>query len=207
MNSISSVVYLATARGLTLARIAAILPFLFLLEHSAREGSDHCGMSLVLLYVFIALSDLLDGALARMAGAPSQFWGRVDAAADIAFNISSLTLAAWIGAVGFWVPAAVAALAGRFILRNFKRRPAAFAGDRAGKIAGVLYYLLVGAVVLGLALQQNAAWIVARGGDAVFLYTLVLLLRPDKGRSSGALSEKKVAVGLGQEHHTERTVR
>jgi phosphatidylglycerophosphate synthase len=207
MKSVSSVIYLAMARGLTLARIAAILPFLLLLEHTAREGPDHWGMSLVSLYLLIALSDLLDGALARMAGAPSALWGKIDAAADIAFNILSLSLAAWIGAVGFWVPAVVAALGGRFILRNFKRRSKAIAGDRAGKIAGVLYYLLVGAVVLGLTLEQNAGWLVARGGDAVFFYTLVLLLHPDKGRLNGALSEKKVTVGLGQKKQTEGPVR
>lgn len=205
-----SVCYLALARGLTLTRLTVIIPFLFLLEQTAREGPELLGLSLVVLYLFIALSDLLDGAFARMAGAPSLFWGRIDAVADIVFNTLSLAVAAGIGLIGAWVPAGIAVLGGRFIVRSFKSRGADQrqpAEDQGGKIAGVLYYLLVGAIVLELAFDGNAGrWWVARAGDALFLYTLFLLLRRRRVSPSAASSEQ-VAVGPGQKNHTEGSVR
>ena len=180
--------YLAAARGLTLARLASIPLFLVLLIHTHREGLPLWRLSLLLLYVCIALSDVLDGLLARKAGAPSHVWGQVDAAADIAFTSLSLAAAAWLGYVGPWVPVGVAVLGGRFLLRNLRHQPTPqgrLVEDRAGKAAGVIYYLLVGAVAIELSVAwEGGRWLIARVGDAVFLYTLFLLLRRRKGRSS-----------------------
>jgi CDP-alcohol phosphatidyltransferase len=180
--------YLTAARGLTLARLASIPLFLFLLVQTHRAGPQHWWMSLLLLYVGIALSDFLDGWLARKAGAPSQFWGQIDATADIAFTSLSLAMAAWLGRVGPWVPAGVAILGGRFLLRNLRPPQPTPQGrlveDRAGKAAGVIYYLLVGAIAVELSVAgEGGRWFIARVGDAVFLYTLFLLLRRRKGRS------------------------
>jgi len=183
-----SAFYLATARGLTLARLASIPLFLFLLVQTYRAGPQHWRMSLLLLYVCIALSDFLDGWLARKAGAPSHVWGQIDAVADIAFTSLSLATAAWLGRVGPWVPAGVAVLGGRFLLRNLRHQPALqgrLVEDRAGKAAGVIYYLLVGAVTIELSVAgERGQWLIARAGDTVFLYTLLLLLRGRKGRPS-----------------------
>ena len=52
--------YLAAARGLTLARLASIPLFLFLLIQTHRAGPQPWRVSLLLLYVCIALSDFLD---------------------------------------------------------------------------------------------------------------------------------------------------
>ena len=183
-----SAFYLATARGLTLARLASIPLFLFLLIQTHRAGPQHWRMSLLLLYVCIALSDFLDGWLARKAGAPSHVWGQIDATADIAFTSLSLAAAAWLGRVGPWVPIGVAVLGGRFLLRNLGHQPilqGRLVEDRAGKAAGVIYYLLVGAVAIELSVAgEGGRWCIARAGDAVFLYTLFLLLRGRKGRPS-----------------------
>lgn len=173
--------YLAAARGLTLARLGAIPLFLWLLVRTHQDGAQLWRMRLLLLYVGIVLSDVLDGRLARQAGAPSHGWGQVDAAADIAFNSLSLAVAAWLGRVGLWVPVGIAVLGGHFLLRNRRPQPT-LAGrlieDRAGKAAGVLYYLLVGAVACDMAIDgEGSRWWIARAGDAVFLYTLFLLLR------------------------------
>jgi hypothetical protein len=49
----------------------------------------------------------------------------------------------------------------------------------------VIYYLLVGAVAVELSVEgEGGRWFIARAGDAVFLYTLFLLLRGRKGRPS-----------------------
>ena len=180
--------YLATARGLTLARLAAIPLFLWLLVRTHRDGAQRWGTSLLLLYGCIALSDFLDGRLARKAGAPSHVWGQVDAAADIAFTSMSLAVAAWLGRVGPWVSVGIAVLGGRFLRRNLRPQPT-LAGrlveDRAGKAAGVLYYLLVGAVACEMAVDgEGGRWWITRAGDAVFLYTLFLLLRRRPWRPS-----------------------
>ena len=184
-ESLLRALYLAAARGLTLARVAGIPLFLWLLIHTARAGSPLGRMCLLLLYTCIALSDVLDGMFARKAGAPSHVWGQVDAAADIAFTSLSLTVAAWLGRVGFWVPVGVAILGGRFLLRNLGHQPTRegrLVEDRAGKAAGVIYYLLVGAVALELSVEgEGGRWVLARAGDAVFLYTLFLLLRRKTG--------------------------
>lgn len=183
-----SAFYLVAARGLTLARLASIPLFLVLLVQTHRAGPQAWRLSLLLLYVGIALSDFLDGWLARKAGAPSHVWGQIDATADIAFTTLSLTAAAWLGRVGPWVPAGVAVLGGRFLLRNLGRQPTLpgrLVEDRAGKAAGVIYYLLVGAVALELSVGgEGGRWYIARSGDAVFLYTLFLLLRRRSGRPS-----------------------
>ena len=183
-----SAFYLAAARGLTLARLASIPLFLFLLVQTHRAGPQHWRMSLLLLYVCIALSDFFDGRLARKAGAPSHVWGQIDATADIAFTSLSLATAAWLGRVGPWVPLGVAVLGGRFLLRNLGHQPTLqgrLVEDRAGKAAGVIYYLLVGAVAIELSVAgEGGRWSIARAGDAVFLYTLFLLLRGRKGRPS-----------------------
>lgn len=173
--------YLAAARGLTLARLGSIPLFLWLLVHTHRAGPPLWRRSLLLLYGCIALSDFLDGRLARKARASSHVWGQVDAAADIAFTSMSLAVAAWLGRVGPWVPLGVAVLGGRFLVRNLRPQPM-LAGrlveDRAGKAAGVIYYLLVGAIACEMAVDgEGGRWWVARVGDAVFCYTLFLLLR------------------------------
>ena len=182
--------YLAVARGLTLARLVSIPLFLFLLVQTHRAGPKHWGLSLLLLYVGIALSDFLDGRLARKAGAPSPVWGQIDSLADIAFTSLSLATAAWLGQVGPWVPIGVAVLGGRFLLRNLGHQPilqGRLVEDRAGKAAGVIYYLLVGAVAIELSVEgEGGRWFIARVGDAVFLYTLFLLLRRRKRHPSSA---------------------
>jgi phosphatidylglycerophosphate synthase len=154
--------------------------FVFLLVRTAETDSRGWSASLLLLYGVIALSDVIDGRLARKAGVPTAFWGRMDAGADILFNTLSLSVAAWLGRVGPWVPVGIAVLAGRFFVRNLRQsapsdsRPRE---DRAGKAAGVIYYLLVGAVALEVAVAGDAGrWYVARGGDAVFAYTVFVLL-------------------------------
>lgn len=173
----------AAARGLTLARIVGLGPFLWLLVEVSAGAGVGTRAAIVVLYLALALSDFFDGCLARRARATSAFWARADAAADIVFNFSSLAVAAWLGLVGPWVAGGVAVLGGRFLWRaalqpsTDERLPE----DRGGKLAGVSYYVLVGWVVLEVATGGIAGrFTLARAGDVVFLYTLVAFWR---GRS------------------------
>ena len=110
--------FLAIARALTFGRLAALPAFLWVLVGTAGGKDDASVGWLMGLYAFIAFSDLVDGPLARLAGAASRRWGWWDAVGDMAFNFFSLSVAAGLGLVGPWVPAAVAVLGGRFLWRN-----------------------------------------------------------------------------------------
>jgi len=165
------------ARTLTVARAVAIVPFIGLLLAAARGGSLATRCALVLCYGGVALSDFMDGKLARRAGAANPWWARADVGADILFNFSSLAAAAWLGLIGPWVAAGMALLGGRF-LRRILRDPAParpeLSEDRLGKLAGVLYYGLVGSISAEVASGGLfGPFALARAGDAVFLYTLV----------------------------------
>ncbi|MBI3128383.1 MAG: CDP-alcohol phosphatidyltransferase family protein [Candidatus Tectomicrobia bacterium] len=166
------------ARGLTLARLlAAPLFALWLL----RGGS--LGPGFFAFYLFFPLSDLADGPLARRSGGARPLWARLDPLADIMFNAAALSAAAWTGRVGFWLPAAVLVLGGRFLWRGPEREAGA-----AGRAAGVLFYLMTGAVAAEAAFAGGAEWggVLARAGDAVSLYAfMVLLAKLGAGRRRG----------------------
>lgn len=180
--------YRGLANGLTLGRFAVPLPFIYLMFEAHRGASGAAGALLLLLYLLTALSDLLDGYFARKAGAPSAAWGRLDALADMLFNASGLLAAAWLGRLGYWVPLGVAALGTQFLYRNRTappdRRPR-LREDLPGKAAGVLYYLLVGAVALGLWWDsaRSSAW-TWWTGNLVFAYTAVVFTRNLRRRSA-----------------------
>jgi len=170
------------ARALTLARLAGVGPFLWLLVRVSRGASPGERAMLGVSYLFLALSDFFDGRLARRARAATPLWARADVGADIVFNVCSLGVAAWLRLVGPWVPAGVALLGGRFLVRSVRDGGHGGYGgsggdlpeDRLGKLAGVAYYVLVGWIVAELASGGVlGGFALARGGDAVFLYTLV----------------------------------
>ena len=165
-----------SARLLTVFRFVALPGFLWMM--AAAAGGRSSGAPLVVLYLAVALSDFFDGRLARAAGAAEPRWAILDVAADVTFNLASLACAAWLGLVGLWVPAGVAVLAGRFVARNLTL-PApsgdTLAEDRAGKLAGVIYYALVGIVVGELAAGVPGRRAVSLAGDLTFLYTLLVL--------------------------------
>ncbi|MEK6710557.1 MAG: CDP-alcohol phosphatidyltransferase family protein [Nitrospinota bacterium] len=164
-------VVIVAARTLTLARLMGIPLFAWWLLGAEPGGA--AGPALFVFYLFFPLSDLVDGPLARWAGGARPLWGRLDALADIAFNTSSLLAAAWAGWVGPWAPASVAVLGGRFLWRGPER-----GSDPWGRAAGVLFYLLTGAVAAGAAFTGGGwRWWTARAGEAVALYALMVLLR------------------------------
>jgi phosphatidylglycerophosphate synthase len=165
---------------LTLSRFVLLPAFLWLLYSADTRPTPPNRAALVSCYAFVALSDVLDGRLARRGRAASRRWARLDAAADISFNLSALAAASHLGWMGPWVPAGVALLGGRFLWRIAGDRgdysPANVREDRAGKTAGVLYYALVGWVVTELATGGVLGRrLLERGADAVFGYTLLAL--------------------------------
>ena len=177
----------APARCLTLGRFAAIPLFLWMFVLAVPEGGAKARGYLLALYLYAVLSDLLDGPLARRWGVPSPRWARLEAAADILFNFAALSAAAGAGYVTFWVPAGVAALGGRFLWGAYKTAEGAARGPENpwGKAAGVLFYLLVGAVVFEISIlwRGPGGW-AGYAGDGVFLYTCFALWRIFRAQSA-----------------------
>ena len=161
----------ALARSLTLFRMLAIVPYAWLFLHGGEA-------SVAVLYTAVALSDWLDGKLARMAGRANARWGMLDAVADVGFNAASLAAAAWLGVVGPWVPLCVVLLGGRFLARALRTPPqASVVYDGTGNLAGVLYYALVGVIAAERWLGFPGAFTVARAGDLVFAYSVFAWFR------------------------------
>ena len=162
----------ALARALTLFRFVAIAPFVWLLNEAVLGGGGPPWLAL--LYVAVALSDWVDGRMARRANASSARWGRLDAAADIAFNAVALAAAAVLGVIGPWAAIAVSVLGAGFLTR--RTPPRGEVEDRPGKLAGVLFYGLVGLVAVEATspgiLGPMAVWV---AGDAAALYAAGVL--------------------------------
>ena len=169
------------ARGLTIMRIFAIPLFVWALLRI--DSAPDAGWRILRIgaYAYAIFSDLLDGPLARRAGARTYFWGQVDAISDVAFNAAALTAAAWAGRIGPLAPLGVLALGAQFLWRC--RKGAGSTGeslpeDAAGKWAGVLFYALVGVVVCEAGLSWDwLAPILPWLGRLVFLYALYLFIR------------------------------
>ena len=169
------------ARGLTLARILAIPPFFWALLRIDSVPDLGWRVLLIAAYAYAILSDLIDGPLARRAGAKSYFWGQVDAFSDVVFNVAALSAAAWVGRIGPWAALGVLALGAQFLwrcMRGAGNTDDSLPEDAAGKWAGVFFYALVGVVVC----EAGFSWewlapVLPWLGRLVFLYALYLLIR------------------------------
>jgi phosphatidylglycerophosphate synthase len=146
--------------------VVILPPFLWLLLKA--EPGHWQGTAALGLYGIAVLSDFFDGRLARWTGTAGHRWGRLDVAADVAFNFASLAVASARGLVGPWVPAIVAVLGGAYLWKSAVAE--ALVEDRPGKAAGVLFYLLVGLATAEAATGFAGRRIVAIAGDAVFLW-------------------------------------
>ena len=115
----------------------------------------------------------------------------MDVAADVSFNAASLGTAAWLGWIGPWLPAAVVVLGLRFLwrTRSVATTSASLPEDRPGKLAGVLFYVMVGALSLEAAFGAFGRFspsALARLADLVFAYAVLCLLSvPARGSRRG----------------------
>lgn len=132
---------------LTLARLglAVVLPY------AIWRG----GVVPALLWMVAAVSDYLDGPLARRAGGPTRHGQLLDNVADIAFVLSGLATAAILGLVPWLVPAAVVLSVVDYARASVEASRTlaapALARSRIGHAAGVLNYACLGVVCARIA--------------------------------------------------------
>jgi CDP-diacylglycerol--glycerol-3-phosphate 3-phosphatidyltransferase len=102
-----------------------------------------------LLFAVAAGSDVLDGPLARRAGAASNAGRFFDHFADIGFILIALSTYVALGVAPWWVPASIALSFGFYVTDSLRRssRAPSLIGSRLGHFGGIANYVLIGVLV------------------------------------------------------------
>jgi len=95
-----------------------------------------------------AISDLLDGQVARRMGIVGGVGRWLDSLADIIFVLTALSCQAWVGAIPFYVPILIAMSFSQYAIDSMLLSGAPIK-SRLGHFGGVINFALV--IVLGLA--------------------------------------------------------
>jgi phosphatidylglycerophosphate synthase len=108
----------------------------------------------LLLYLLIAVSDALDGWLARKLGQQSPFGQALDHGCDVFFILTVLGFFVIQGLIPWWLPAAIAWAFALYVLDSWWRTAAqpqrTLITSRLGHVGGILYYLAVGLVTINV---------------------------------------------------------
>jgi phosphatidylglycerophosphate synthase len=106
-----------------------------------------------------ALSDYVDGPLARRTGTTSLRGALLDTVADVTFVLGGLGTAAALGLVSWVVPASIGLSAGAYAAASARPHPGGrrLARSRLGHAAGVLNYACLG-LVTGAVAWPAAPW-------------------------------------------------
>lgn len=134
------------ANLVTLLRLALTPLFVWTVWRAAQGAS---GWPAALAYAAIALSDFVDGRIARRLGVASTVGRVLDHGADIAFLLAALVTYVRLGAAPWWVPAAIAASFAVYVVDSIRRQPARpqLIGSRLGHLGGIANYVLVAVLV------------------------------------------------------------
>lgn len=117
------------------------------------------GVAPVVAWGLAAVSDYVDGPLARRAGTAGARGAVLDNLADIAFVLAGLATAVALGLVPWIVPASIALSAGAYAIASLRARRGAprLARSRIGHAGGVMNYVCLG-VVAGAVAWPSPAW-------------------------------------------------
>jgi phosphatidylglycerophosphate synthase len=159
------------ANVLTGVRLAVTVPFLAACAAALAGASPGIRILPLLLFAVAALTDLLDGLVARRQATASGRGQLLDHTADVVFIGSSLLFFAGMGRLSWWVPLAVAASVAAYYRALWRDARAAadvrLARSALGHAAGVVNYMLVGLLAAGLTLPGAAPeWLVGATGWA-----------------------------------------
>jgi phosphatidylglycerophosphate synthase len=134
------------ANATTALRIALTPAFLCSVVRAQDGGS---GWPAAGLFAIVALSDFVDGRIARRLGAESRGGRVLDHAADIAFILAALGLYVRLDVVPWWVPGSIAVAFATYVIDSLRRSGArpSLIGSRIGHLGGVCNYALIGVLV------------------------------------------------------------
>jgi phosphatidylglycerophosphate synthase len=178
-NRASSNVWLTWANGLTLIRLIAIGPAIWAIL------TGHWPLAAI-LFTLAAITDLVDGPLARRYGHASPFGGLFDHGTDALFVSCALGALAAAGYINPYLPVLVALA---FIQYMFDSKALAGAELRTsllGRNNGIAYFVMVGIPVIREALGLSwppltwiaaLAWLLALSTGVSMLDRAITLIR------------------------------
>jgi len=138
---------------LTVLRLVSIPAILLLIQHHAWAAATW-------LFVASAMTDVLDGVLARALGQESRLGKVLDPLADIVFNSSVFVALAFAGVLPWWVTGLFltryAMLVGGTCYLYVFHGPVHIEPTVFGKITGVVTTAVVGLLLLGLAVWTES---------------------------------------------------
>lgn len=111
------------------------------------DGRAAMGWAAGAVFVYAALSDVLDGRLARRAGSAGTYGRFLDHFADIGFLLAAFGAFVARGSLPWWVPASVAGSFGFYVVDSLRQSGVAqpnLLASRIGHAGGVANYVLVG---------------------------------------------------------------
>ncbi|MEO8603710.1 MAG: CDP-alcohol phosphatidyltransferase family protein [bacterium] len=160
------------ANLVTLARIGLTPLFVLAVWRDAHGGA---GWPAAAIFTAVALSDFVDGRVARRLGVASRLGRVLDHGADIGFLLAALATYVAVGLAPWWVPASIAASFAVYVgdsLRASAARPQLL-GSRLGHLGGIANYVIVGVLVGNhtLGLGWIPPWLMACLFAAVPLYS------------------------------------
>jgi len=180
---------------LTMLRLVSIPAIVLLIEVRAWGPATW-------LFVASALTDVLDGVLARALKQESHIGKVLDPIADIAFNSSIFVALAAAGALPWWLAGMVATryamlIGGTFVLYVF-HGPVRIEPTVFGKLSGVLTTSVVGLLLLGLAtwtepVRQRFHEVFVVGLAALSLATILQAVFIGLANKKAAVPEIEVA--------------
>lgn len=139
------------ADALSLLRVCLAFPAAYWIRGDAWEEA-------ALVFAVAAISDLADGPLARRGGSPRPRGALLDHGADAIFVVLCLGALATKALVSALLPVLVLLAFAQYVWDSGVHRGGALRGHAIGKINGIAYYLLVGAMIVA------EGWIPAASG-------------------------------------------
>ena len=134
------------ANALTALRVVLTPVFAGLV---ATDAGGWWGWVAVLVFAVVALTDVVDGRVARRAGTASGAGRVFDHVADIGFLLAALGAYVAIGVAPWWVPAAIAAAFMTYVATT-RLAPSLGGprrGARIGHLGGIANFVVVGILV------------------------------------------------------------
>ncbi|MEM8766512.1 MAG: CDP-alcohol phosphatidyltransferase family protein [Pseudomonadota bacterium] len=137
--------WLSLANGLTGLRLISI-PLMVWLIVTASWGLAG------VFFTLAAITDLLDGPLARRSGKASPMGGLFDHGTDALYVASCLAALAWVGLVNGWLPGLVLLAFLQYTIDSRALAGKALKASVLGRYNGIAYFVMVGIPVIRNAL-------------------------------------------------------
>ncbi|HAR31317.1 MAG TPA: hypothetical protein DCR65_07315 [Gammaproteobacteria bacterium] len=156
------------ANVLTLIRALLALPTAFCVYHAAWLPATLC-------FAVAVVTDAMDGPLARRLGQASALGGLLDHATDALFVTAVLAAAALTGSVTWLLPVLIPFAFTQYVIDSSALRGRPLRGNRLGRLNGISYFVLAGAVIAA-PLGMSAWPRLAPDGTALIWWVSVALV-------------------------------